>query len=191
MKKTALLLLFCFSSFCLQAQEKAEIIPLAEEMLASVQKDYNSILDYTYPKVFDLVTREQMTALFDQMFNNDAFSINIMPAKNAALEISEVKEIKGCKYALLSYNSEMQLQFKTEIEISPNDMKNALLMSFPNAKIDYDEANNTYNISLEQKNLVISDEYTQGNWRFLNANKNDKELLKLLIDEQILNAFDL
>lgn len=156
----------------------------------SVNKDFAVVLDYTYPKVFEFASKEQMVELMTSMLDNEDFSIAISPT-NYDIQVSDVKNIDGGKYAMIEYNNLMRLKFKDEKSLNTEESLNLLKVAFSNGNVSYNEGTKTFDIMIRSQNLAISDESTEGTWRFLNANKQDGQMLRLLLNEQILNAFNL
>lgn len=191
MKKSFLIICMIFMSLNLHAQDKSEILPMMEKIIEnSVNKDFVVVLDYTYPKVFEFANKEQMTELMTSMLDNEEFSIAILPT-NYDIQVSDVKNIGEGKYAMIEYNNLMRLKFKDEESLDPEASLKLLKVAFSNANVSYNEETKTFDILIRSQNLAISDKTTNGTWKFLNANKQDGQMLRLLLDEQILNAFSL
>ncbi|MDG4949403.1 hypothetical protein NLM59_00570 [Weeksellaceae bacterium KMM 9724] len=191
MKKSFLIISMIFLSLNLHAQDKSEILPMMEKIIEnSLNKDFAEVLDYTYPKVFEFASKEQMVELMTSMLDNEDFSLVILPT-NYDIQVSDVKNIDGDKYAMIEYNNFMRLKFKDEESLNTEESLNLLKVAFSNANVSYNEETKTFDIMIRSQNLAISDESTAGVWRFLNANKQDGQMLRLLLNEQILNAFNL
>lgn len=191
MKKSFLIISMIFLSLNLHAQDKSEILPMMEKIIEnSVNMDFAEVLDYTYPKVFEFASKEQMTELMTSMLDNEEFSIAILPT-NYNIQVSDVKNIGEGKYAMIEYNNLMRLKFKDEGSLDPEASLNLLKVAFSNANVSYNEETKTFDIMIRSQNLAISDKTTNGTWKFLNANKQDGQMLRLLLDELILNAFNL
>ncbi|MDG4945658.1 hypothetical protein NMK71_04460 [Weeksellaceae bacterium KMM 9713] len=191
MKKSLLIISMIFLSLNLHAQDKSEILPMIEKIIEySVNKDFAVVLDYTYPKVFEFASKEQMIELMTSMLDNEDFSIAFLPT-NYDIQVSDVKNIDGGKYAMVEYNTLGRLKFKDEESLNTEESLNVLKVAFSNANVSYNEKTKTFDIMSRTQDLAISDESTAGTWRFLNANKEDGQMLRLLLNEQILNAFNL
>ncbi len=191
MKKSFLIICMIFMSLNLHAQDKSEILPMMEKIIEnSVNMDFAEVFDYTYPKVFEFANKEQMTELMTSMLDNEEFSIAILPT-NYDIQVSDVKNIGEGKYAMIEYNNLMRLKFKDEESLDPEASLKLLKVAFSNANVSYNEETKTFDILIRSQNLAISDKTTNGTWKFLNANKQDGQMLRLLLDEQILNAFSL
>lgn len=191
MKARALIFSLFFFVITLQAQEKSNILPLMEKIIQkSIDKDYDGVMDLTYPKVFEIANRQQMIALITSVLENEDFQIKILPTA-PEIKISEVKNLLGGRYSLIHYNNAMTLKFKNLQNLNPNEFLPLLKESFPHSVVNYNKETQSFDILIRSRNLAISDEYTHGKWRFLNANPQDGQILRLLLDEQILNAFGL
>ena len=190
MRTKLFLWIFAFCSIYLHAQSVDEIEPQIEELIAhSVEGNYEKVLDFTHPKLFEIASREMMIQLFEQGFNNDKFEIKILPVE-ADIDISEVQTIEGEKYALISYNNALSMHFKDDSNLNKN-FEDMLKLTYPNAEIEFREENNTYLINTRSKMLAISDEFTDGKWKYLNVNEQDKNLMQMLLKESVIKAFNL
>lgn len=191
MKNITLLFTLIFLTMSGKAQEKSQILPLMEEIIEnSIQKNYNAVLDATYPKIFEIASREIMLDIFHSVLKNEDFVITLLPTDNE-IEISEIKNIAGGKYALVNYNTSMSLKFNNMEGVDHHELVPILQMGFPASKVVYNNDKKAFDVLIRSNNLVISDEFTNGKWMFLNADKKDGQTLRLLLNEQILNAFDL
>ena len=84
-------------------------------------QNFDGVLDYMYPKVFDMAPREQMKMGMEQMFNSPDMKIEFL--NNDITEVSDQKEYDGVTYAAVYYNSKMKMTFLSELEKPEEDKK--------------------------------------------------------------------
>ena len=172
------------------AQQKSEIKPKVEDLIKNtLSNNFDKVFDETYPKIFEIVDRNQLMAVMKDAMQNDDFSITINPIDNQ-VELSEEKTINNAKYVLIHYNNSMSMKFNEEIE-DAEAFVGLLKMSFPDGEVTYSKTTKTFDILTPSKMLAISDEATQGEWKFLNVNESDRPMMEMLIAEEVLKAFEL
>lgn len=191
MKKPFIFLMLLLSLFMAKAQEKSEIMPLVENILqSSIDKDYASVINHTYPKLFESFPQEVVLEILETSLNNEEFIIEVLPTE-FDIEVSEIKEIDDRKYALIHFNLKSSLRFHYYINSETDNFKKLIKELMPEAKVVFDRKTQSFIIHQRARSLAISDEFTQGTWKFLNVDEFDNKLLSLLLDQKILNAFDL
>lgn len=191
MKKSIVLLIFLCFGVALKAQSKSEILPAVEKLIShSLEKDFEAILDCTYPKLFEHISADIMLEVLTASMDNEEFTIEIQPT-DYDIEISNIKEIDGGKYALVLYNVKMSLRFHYFIQSEIDDFTEILNEFMPDAQVTFNRKDQSFEIFQRSGSIAISDDITNRKWKFLNISDQDKTLLKLLIDQKILNAFDL
>lgn len=190
MKKYTSFLLFLILGLTF-AQEKKDILPLAEDLVQkTLSGEYETVLDYTYPKIFDIVSREQMMQLFQSMLKNDQFEIMFNEIDND-LQLGDEKRIHDGKYVMVEYNNSLSIKFHEMEGMDPDFMLNMFKNAYPDGEVSYDKTEQKFDIETISKMLAISDEYTQGEWRFLNVNDSDRTMMQMILSEDIIKAFEL
>lgn len=189
--KNSFLLLFLSIFIFGRSQQKSEILPLVENMITYTHAgDYNKVLDQTYPKLFEMVPKEQMLEILRSSLKNEDFEIGFNKI-DPDIRVFDVKEINGGKYAEVKYINSLSLKFFNEEMVDPAGMKGVLEASFPGSKVSWNDNHKSFNIVFDARMMAISNQLTGGTWKFLNSSKNDVELVKLLLDEEVINTFGL
>lgn len=190
MKKT-FLITFVFLFSCLIGQEKSLIKPQVLEIIESSKSgNFDKVIENTYPKVFELMPKEQMLVMMKQMLNNPQFEISFQDI-NPDLKISEIKEIKGEKYAMVQYTNSMLMKFNDMDGIDPEMMLNLFKEQYKDGNVTYDKDSKTFSIRERSKMLAISDEFTNGEWKYLNIDKGSNVFLYKFISEDVIKEFEL
>jgi hypothetical protein len=155
-------------------------------MEANNALNFERIMDYTYPKLFTIVTREQMIEVMNNTFNNDEIKISM-----DSLKVDSVyKEFKlqANSYAKIKYSMKLVMKFKedtTATENEKNKMNESMLAAmqgqFGKANVITDSAG-CLHIKVVTNMVAIKDEYAK-EWCFVNLKEGDPLTKELLTDE--------
>ncbi|WP_203257434.1 hypothetical protein [Hyunsoonleella ulvae] len=180
--------LFTVSSF---SQSHSEDIKKEAQIYYDymTEMDLDGILDYMYPKVFDMASKEQMKTGMLQMFDSPQLKVEFL--SNEVTSVSQVEEVEGVNYALVYYKSEMRMTFLTEKDKSEEErkshldlMKSTLATQFGAENITIDTATTSLVISHDASMFAIKDPQYDG-WKFLANEKNMEALVNTMIPEAV------
>ena len=190
MKKLLILALF-FTTVFAQSQQKEELKHLVHNFITQTQQgNLDAAFDATYPKLFDIIPREQLKVVMKQMMKNEDFEMSFNTV-NPQLQLDEIRTIDGNSYILIHYKNSMNLKFYDMTDIDPGMMKALFLQQFPDGTVNYDSEAKHFTIETPSRLLGINDQNTNGEWKFINANSSDKRLITLILDEKIIKEFGL
>ncbi|WP_313808064.1 hypothetical protein [Flavobacterium sp.] len=152
---------------------------------ATYNMDFNTILDYTYPKIFDIVDRNTMYETLDKTFQNDEFSIRFVnPTAN--FKYSDIKTIGNQKFCLISYNNALRMKFEEPLdEETVSIMTEAFQSSMKNYKITYEKERNGFLLEGPDMLIAISDSLTKNEWRFLNHDEDQIDFLDKILTTSV------
>lgn len=156
---------------------------------ANVKLNYDEIIDFTYPKVFDFISKEELKKIFFDAFNNKDFNIQIEDI-NPNFSNSEIKKVDGKSFILLQHDFSFQLKFKKDIHENSSELVELFKDAMNANEATYSEATNTIHIKKRQDILAIADKLTNFKWKFINLEK-DQTLLKMILDQTILEKLGL
>lgn len=138
------------------------------------KKDFNSILDLTYPKLFDIVERSQMMSLLRNTFENDQFTIDVDSVQ--ILTISPVISFEKGQYVKVRHTMRMIFHFR---DTSGNEARETqkltvgvMGMQYGEENVRYDEATYTMYVFTRPEMIAIKNEISP-EWTFLNYKKDD------------------
>lgn len=158
---------------------------------ATYNMDFDKILDYTYPKLFDIIDRESMYQVLDQTFQNEELRIRFVHP-NPSFTFSDIKEIDGKKLCIIHYNNAARMIF--EEKLSDNEaekLEESLKGAMTNKKITFEKSRNAFYMEGKETMIAVSDEHTQNKWRFINYDPSQKELLNMMLGEKIVSQLEL
>ena len=187
--KIVFLTLFLFQTISLLAQDIASLKAEAlKSYKASVNMNFEDIFETTYPKVFDIVSQEQMKTMFGQMMENEQFSIKLVEVE-PGFSFGEIKKIEGKTFCLIGHNNVMTMQFKEPME-DAESMTDIFKSSMNAEKVTYDKATNSFRIEMRSTLIAVADDLTKYQWKFLNKDKENK-MFSMLFDAKIVKALGL
>jgi len=195
MKKISILLCLLFVQFVLLGQKDSALERrLAEFMQVNDEMDLNKVLDYTYPKLYTVVPRDQMLEVLQNTFENENMSIRL-----DSLHINTIYpvfKVENGSYAKVIYSMNMIMAFKTNNKdsLTPEKKKerddfmiSSLSEQYGAGNVSIDPVSGDLKIKMISPMVAVKDEYAK-QWSFVNFKENDpltnrlfsKEILKQL-----------
>lgn len=180
------LFLVC-SSF---AQSQAEITKHAQTYYDYMtNQNFDGVLDYMYPKVFDMASRPQMKAGMEQMFNSKEMKIEFI--SNDVTSVTDETEVDGVLYAAVFYNSKMKMTFVSEMDKPEDDQK--AFLNFMKVTMDTQFGSENVTATYKTMSLVINMDATMfaikdpqyKDWKFLGNDDAMKQLVDTIIPERV------
>lgn len=191
MKSLSILILVLLTSVSSFAQShKAEITKNAQEYYDYMTaQNFDGVLDYMYPKVFEMAPRAQMKAGMEQMFSSPDMKIEFL--SNDVTKVSEEKIVEDVTYAAVFYNSKMKMTFLSEQD-KPEDDKKAFLefmkvtmdTQFGEGNVTSDPKTMSLVINMDATMFAINDPQYEG-WKFIGNDDAMKQLVDSIIPESV------
>ncbi|HBI01530.1 MAG TPA: hypothetical protein PLL09_03760 [Flavobacterium sp.] len=158
---------------------------------ATYNMDFEKILDYTHPKVFDIVDKETMLTVLDETFQNDKLRIRLVHPKTT-FTFSEVKEIDGKKICVVEYPQAMRMIFENPLsEEEKNALEESLKTTMTSKKITFEKDRNAFYIDGKDIMIAVSEEATQNKWKLINYDKSQPQLLNMVLGENVVKQLGL
>lgn len=159
---------------------------------ATSKMNYDEIIDFSYPKLFDIISRDQMKEVLEMTFKNDQFTITFLQ-NNPNFEYSTIKKIEKKSLSIIRYDLGMAMQFNEPVDNETIEvMINALKSQGESyADVKFDKEKNTFIIKGKSTMIAIADEITENKWKFLNYDKSKRQIAEMLLSESILNKLGL
>jgi hypothetical protein len=183
-----LALLISLSSFA--QSHKAEITKNAQTYYDYMtNQNFDGVLDYMYPKVFEMAPRAQMKAGMEQMFSSPDMKIEFL--SNDVTKVSEEKVVEGITYAAVFYNSKMKMTFVSEQDKQEDDkkaflefMKVTMDSQFGEGNVTSDIKSMSLVINMDAMLFAIKDPQYEG-WKFIGNDDAMKQLVDSIIPESV------
>ncbi|WP_406683553.1 hypothetical protein N1F78_12800 [Seonamhaeicola sp. MEBiC1930] len=144
---------------------------LVDKMFSDViNKDFESLLDMTHPKVYDILPRAKMLSVIKMMFEgNEEYSIET--AKEAPeYVVSEIYKGKSnnLEYAFVSYDMDMKMTFKSQ-EFDDEAIKMmTTMMKAQGMDVEFVSSNTLEAIVKNSMTILLKEDATEGKWVLLN-----------------------
>ena len=152
-------------------------------------QNFDGVLDYMYPAVFDMAPKAQMKAGMEQMFNSKDMTIEFI--SNEVTKVSDKKELEGVTYAAVFYNSKMKMTFVSEMDKPEEDQKAFLNFMKATMESQFGEGNVTSEakemslvINMDANMFAINDPKYDG-WKFIGNDDAMKQLVDSIIPESV------
>ena len=184
MKKIILSVLLTLSLSLSFAQDLSSLkVEANKAYTAGSTMNYDAIFETTYPKVFDIVSKEMMKMSFEQMMNNEDFSIKLVPvAPN--FSFGEIRTIGKQKFCMVDHDTKMVMTFKQELD-NAEMMVDIFKSSMQAEEVTYNKDEKSFHIKVRSTLIGVSDELTKNQWKFVNKDKNN-QLSHMLFSEEVI-----
>lgn len=186
MKNIFILLLFVCSFFG-KAQSLEQLKLDAVQLYdATYTMDINYILSKTYPKLFDIISKEDMEREIDNAFQNEIMRIRLVFPKTT-YTYSDIKTINGKKFCVVTYKNVFRMIYEEKLNKEMADITLKMLQeSLTNKKVTFENTRNSFYIEGNDTLVAIADDSTKNEWYFLNYDTSSRELFTQLFDKDIL-----
>lgn len=188
MKSIFLWLSFLVAGIIANAQQDTSLVKRVNEMLNLTQlKDFEKVMEYTYPKLFTIAPREVLITTMKTAFENDEFTIELDSVK--VHTIFPVFVINDTSYAKVKHTMLMKMKYKKPYDATDNDNKESMVplmeQRFGKGKVRFDPIANSLNIFMTPDMVAIKDKTST--WTFVNLNEDNPELLNMIFSKKVLD----
>ena len=187
MRSFPLLLLFTGIGLVCHSQQDTALVNRINAMLHFTKtKEYEKILDYTYPKLFDIVPREALVESLQENFDTDEFSIQL---DSIELDpIFPVFVIRDTSYVVAKHTMLMKMMYKEPFDTanaeSTQMLVNLMEIRFGKGNVRFDKINNSLNIYLKPD--VVGIKAKSDSWTFVNLNEDNPLMLGMLFNAAVV-----
>lgn len=179
----------------------------SQDAKKSVEKDFNAYLghlmkqeftaavEYLYPELFQVATKELMIETLEKTFNNPEISVSItLPEIH---EIGEIRKIDSAFYCKLNYSHYMNMVFNNsdstitqeEIDSRDNLTLTNLESTFGVENVSYDASNSSYEI-LSAKDCYAKSLDGKTKWKFIDVDTNNMMIMNMVLPKQIIDEIN-
>lgn len=193
MKKIIFAATLLISSVPCWSQTPADSIDLVKRLTEFM--DYNraldipKVIDYSYPKLFEIVPRETIIESMQQTFDNDEMKIGMDSL--AVNKIHPLFALNAGLYARVEYSMVMRIKFK-QAEEQEEEKVASMLQSFRSMygseNVWYDKKEKRLNIFQKTSMAALKDEPKE-KWTFVNIKKDDP-LMTRLLDKTLIEKLE-
>lgn len=162
---------------------------LADFMKANDEMNFETVMDYTYPKLFTIAPRKDLLKAMKDAFNTDEVKIELDSLRIDT--VFSVFKIGDGSYAKVKYSMNMLLDFSiAKDSIDTGDKKNDFVLQSIAAKygaenVSKDENTGIIKIRNTSNMVAIKDEYAK-EWSFVNLTE-DEPMINKLFSKEVLD----
>lgn len=190
MKKLLCALILLIATLSVKAQDRQSLEEGALKMLELTAKgDFDELMNYTYPKVFTIASREEISKALKNALQGDGVTAEVVPGE-ANFTFSEIKKIDKSYYSIIGHDLIINMTF--EDEIADEDLPRTLYElkeTLGTRDITYDKLTKTLRIKKRAHMVAIADELTKYKWTYIN--NDGGPLIKKLLPKKHMAALGL
>ncbi|OEK06581.1 hypothetical protein [Roseivirga misakiensis] len=174
------------SAQSLTKTEKSAITKRVEAFIkGTIDKDYTGLLEFTYPKLFTMASKEMMLATFESM---EDMGLNMMVDVMKIQQISALHESGNDQYALVKYSTEMRIGVSGQMA-QPEAIA-SLEASFVNAygkeNVSYNEEKKQFEASGIKHMVLIKEEAYGPEWYIMEWNTDNPAIIQALLSPEVI-----
>jgi len=190
---TALILAIVASALGQTEVDKSFKQPINERIAlffdATAKKDWMGVLNLTYDSLFNLVPKEQMLLLFQQM---EAEGMEINMGKFEVVDFIGQVDTEDQHFVNINYEMELGMKFSGPSfsdENVLNYMKTSFETTYGAENVEYNKEEGSFLIKAD-KNLYAIAPAKTNEWKFLENNAEQQVILVQIIPEAVRKAFE-
>jgi hypothetical protein len=165
---------------------------LDEYLLANKQLNFEKLMSYIHPKLFEIAPKEQMIELFKSLFDNPQMTISMDSMSVTGL--SKSFTFKGAEYKKVDYYVGMSMRFKDTAALKEqdkiSDIEQRVKTAMDAQNVKYIPQDNRLAIDARKIMFAIKDN-PQTQWMFIGYEPRQMEMMKMLIPTDVLTNFKL
>jgi hypothetical protein len=185
MKKIILFLPFVFVTMLSEGQQDTSLVNRLNTVLNFTKlKQVDKTMDYTYPKVFTVIPREQFSELLKGLYDTDDFSSVLDSVKVDT--IFPVVRINDARYAIVRHSMLMKMKYKQPITKKDADLLvPGLELQYGEGNVRFDKAKNSMNVSMTSYFIAVKDEISP-KWTFINFDLKRPDFIEMILGKDVL-----
>ena len=186
MKNTiyTLALLVCFNSFGQESLLKTFKDDIEAVILYTKERNWDKLMSFSFPEIFDSVTEEQMVQQLEMMFNTEATGLEIEVTSPTNISVSEPIEFGGSTYYRIDYNNNHIIKIVGGNVADMVNRLDELYKARGAGKFSFDEKTKTIYVE-DNKVVTIAKKNNsyKDNWKYLDVNESPmiKELVPIFV----------
>lgn len=189
--KKILLIIACLVVGFTSVAQGSELDVLANDMFEKTnQRDFDALIDMTYPAVFDLVPKDIMVTMFKSMFEgNYEMSIDL-PEQKPEYTLTDTFKSEDSKteYAFMNYDMEMSMTFKNQEFDKEGQEMMVNMMKVQGMDASFENPSKVNVNAPDRLVIFLKDEKTNGEWKMVNYDPNSPLFVQILPVEIIEKA---
>ena len=188
LKKLLFALLVAGLPIISNAQEDTSLVNKLNAMLSFTQaKDFEKVMEYTYPKLFTILPQKSMIGSMKFAFDSEDFTVELDSLK--ILKIFPIFKINDTSYVKVRHTMLMKIKFLEPYDTLKKELKE-IMVSFMSQKygeenVRLDPVANSVNVFVTPDIVGIKDNSSK--WTFVNLNEDKPQILNMLFSKEVLD----
>jgi len=184
MKRIAILLLLSFvivTGFSQEQLKKHFEEDLTSYTEAFNNKKWNEVTQMMYPRVFEMMSKENMQMVLEQM---DNLGVKMTTDFKSIDKISKVVESGKEKYCKIQYYGVISVKLSGLMSQGSSLMQPKFEHEFGKENVKYHETSNSFTIQAHRSMVAVAD-IKSNNWKYIDVNSPQARGLKKLIPAKV------
>lgn len=150
--------------------------------VATDAKDWDTVLDMIYPKLFELAPRESVRQQFVSL-EDDGMGFNFFDVVIG--HMTDPVDFEQESFILLDYEHKMGITLiDTSMQAAATAMLSIFRGQYGEDNVSYDESKYTFTVQVAKKMLAVSPIDTS-DWRFVDIDPKKPVVLTMLVPEEV------
>lgn len=149
---------------------------------ASVAMDFNTIFDTAYPKLFDIISKEEMKVMVPEVLENEQYSIKYVEV-DPKFNFGKIKNIEDKTFCVIEHKNVFIMTFKSPVE-DVKEMTDTFKKIMNADVMNFDKKTNSFRVESKATMIGIADDVTNNKWKFMTLDAN-KQIFPMLFNEKI------
>lgn len=189
MKKVAIMILLCFIIASSFGQNQLKSI-FEKDMItyttAFNNKQWDRLTQMMYPRIFDLMSKENVVLVLEQM---DNLGVKMTTDFRSIDHISKVVENGKEKYCKIKYYGIIKVKLSGLMSQGSSLMQPQFEQEFGKENVKYHEESNSFTIQAHREMVAIADK-NSNSWKYIDVNSPQAKGLQKLIPATIQQQLD-
>lgn len=158
---------------------------------AQYNMDFEKIVSYMHPNVFNRIDKESLLNALDQSYQNEQFRMRLVFPKTT-FTFSEIIDTEGKKICKIEYPQTIRMIFEKPLsEEEKSAIEQSILTSKPSLKLRFEKDRNAFFIEGSEILLAISDEATLNQWKLMMYDPSQKQEFAIMLGENVITLLGL
>ena len=158
-------------------------IDLSNYFKAFNQEDWDGVIDMVYPKLFDLITKDQMVQLFIQI---KEMGMDMKLELMLIDKISEIINYESSSFCRVYYNGILTIGISGKMLEGKDQLKQSFISAYGLENVKYDSINKKFDINAKKSMMAISS-IDSNNWTYIEYDEQQEEMLYQLMPKEVLD----
>lgn len=189
-------MIFSPLSFAQNSEQQIVLNDVSGIISATESKQYETVMDYFHPAIFELVDRNSMKNSLENMYKgNEEFKMELIPTPKNSLKVSSIrssKTVENSEYVFVHYSLQFKMISQKEefYDILGNYSEKAtniqIQISRQGFSSDFIDSR-TVLVKTTSMMIGVKDSETQNEWKYIAFGPENGSFLTQILSEEIVN----